>query len=190
MHAKILGLLTATAIASMALAAGAMATTLTTSAGETPTFHATSEGHAVLHNPIASIQCGSTIQGTVTSHGAGVDVVTPLSSLVFSNCTNSWHVTTVSAGQTTLKWIAADEGTLSSDGVTVESTRFGTACRYATSNTDIGTLTDSSKTGGHATIHIAASIPFHGGSALCGTGATKWTGAYTVSTPATMNIDE
>jgi hypothetical protein len=193
-HVKILGLLVVAAAALMAFAGTASATTLTSPTGVpyTGAIKSVHEGtHVVLDNPVAKIECNSTVEGSkVESHGAGVTAKGPINSLAFTNCTNSWHVTVVSAGSLEVHGNAGNTGTLTSSGATVTSTRFGIECRYATNNTDIGTITGSSHTkGGHATLHITAAIPFHGGSSFCGSGATTWTGSYTVTTPSTLYID-
>jgi hypothetical protein len=184
-YAKILGLLAVAAAALMAFAGVASATTVTSSAGTTPAISASAEGHVVLDNPIAKIECASSVSGSVTAHGAGVTASGPISALSFTGCTNSWHVTVVSAGSLEIHSIGSGDGTLTSSGATVESTRFGITCRYATSSTDIGTVTD----GTNATLDISAAIPFHGGSGLCGGGATTWTGSYKVNSPTNLVID-
>jgi hypothetical protein len=58
-------------------------------------IHALPEGcHVKLANNIATIECGSTVQGSVTSHGAGVPAAGAIATLEWSGCTNNWHVTT------------------------------------------------------------------------------------------------
>ncbi len=188
-YIKILGLLAVAAAAMMAFAGSASATTVTSNDGTTPTIEASAEGHAVLHNPIAKIECASTVKGAVESHGSGVTAKGNIASLTFGSpvgtCTNDWHVTVVSAGSLEIHSIGSGNGTLTSSGATVEATRFGINCRYSTNNTDIGTVTG----GEHATLHIQASIPFHSGSFLCGSGATVWTGSYKVSSPTNLTVD-
>ena len=196
-YVKILGLLAVAAAALMAFAGSASATSLTSPTGTlyTGAIASTAEGHAVLDNPIAKIECASSVSGEkIESHGAGVTAKGQIKTLTFGNpvgeCTNNWHVTVVTAGELEIHWKAAGEGTLTSSKATVESTRFGITCRYATSGTSIGTLTDSHKTGATATLDISASIPFHSGSGLCGSGATAWTGSYIVNTPDKLYIDQ
>jgi len=188
-YVKILSLLAVAAAALMAFAASASATTVTSSTGTTPTIESSAEGHAVLDNPIAKIECVSTVKGKVETHGTGVTAGGAIETLTFGSpvgtCTNSWHVTVVSAGSLEIHATSGGNGTLTSSGATVEATRFGVTCRYATSSTDIGTVT----AGEHATLHITASIPFHSGSFLCGEGATTWTGAYKVSSPTNLSVD-
>jgi hypothetical protein len=172
------GLLTVAAVAAMALATGASATTVATTTGgaaATPTIHAVNEGaHITLHNSIANISCTSTVEGTVESHGAGVTAAGNVATLSFVSCTESWVVTTVKSGSLELHYTSGHNGTLTSSGMTITATRFGISCSYATSNTDIGTLTG----GNPATLDIGASIPRHSGSFLCGGSSAAWTGSY------------
>src|SRR6188472_4056675 len=171
------------------MAVGTAAATVVTSPPGTvytSTIKAEAEGHVVLDNPIAKIECASAVEGKVESHGEGVTVGGKISALSFTGCTNSWHVTVVSAGSLEIHALGEGNGTLTSSGATVEATRFGVTCRYATSNTDIGTLTS----GEPATMDINASIPFHSGSFLCGSGATSWTGSYKVTTPTSLTLAE
>jgi hypothetical protein len=185
-YAKMLGLLAVAAAALMAFAGIASATTVTSNEGETPTLKASAEGHAVLDNPIATIECASNVEGAVQSHGAGVDASGAITALSFTGCTNSWHVTVSTNGSLSVN----SSNQVSSSGATVEATRFGIACRYSTgAGTAVGNLTESSTTGSNATMHIEAAIPFHSGSFLCGSGATTWTGSYKVNSPSTLNID-
>jgi hypothetical protein len=180
-YVKILGLLAVAAAAMMAFAASASATSVSTTTGgaaSTPTIHAVNEGgHVSLANSIATIECSSTAEGTVQSHGAGVPAAGKLTSLSFSSCTNGWTLTSV-PGDFSVVWTSGHNATLSSSGATVTAIRhtiFGTVeCRYSTNNTHMGTLTGGSL----ATFHIASNIPFHSGGGLCGSGSSKWTGTY------------
>lgn len=200
--AKILGLLAiaVSALTSFAATASADVATSPTGTVYTSTLKAAAEGHAVLDNPIAKIECASTVEGTITKHGAGQSVSGPISSLTFGSpvgtCTNGWHVTVVTGGTLSVNGTAGSyNGHVFSSGATVESTitfqsqpccHAVITCRYATNNTTIGTLTG----GQTATLHINASIPFHSGSPFCGTGATAWTGSYIINTPDSLYIDK
>jgi len=82
-------------------------------------------------------------------------------------------------------WTSGYNGTVTSSGMTVEKTRFGITCRYATSNTTIGTITGGSP----ATLDASGSLPFHSGSPLCGEGATTSTGSYKLTSPSTLLVD-
>ncbi|HEU4462964.1 MAG TPA: hypothetical protein VFR75_10265 [Solirubrobacterales bacterium] len=187
---KIAALLAVAAAALTAFAAAASASpTLTSPAGTAyfGTLHAETEvKHAVLIPTNApAIECNSTAQGAVVANGTPASVESGSLTFGSPNCTNSWHVTAASAGTLTI----SSAGAITSSGVTVEATRFGVVCRYASSGTTLGTLTDSGKTGGTATMHIEASIPRHNGSALCGEKPTKWEGSYKIGTPDVLYLD-
>jgi hypothetical protein len=184
-YVKILGLLAVAATAMMAFAASASATTVTGPSGETtPIIHAESEENAVkgtkhvlLHNDTANIECESTVEGDVTTHGTGVTAGGPIDILSFFNCTGGWTVDVVTNGSLeihTTSTAGHGKGTLTSTGATVVATGFGISCGYQTNNTHIGTVTG----GNPATLTIEASIPRHSGSFLCGGGNANWTGAY------------
>lgn len=186
--AKILGLLGAVA-ATMAFAASASATTLTGPNGETtPTLHFVSEGH-VKTASFAAIECASTFEYTVTSHGKGFPVGGTVNNLTFSSCTNGWHATVVAAGTMTIHYKTSGEGTVTSTGMTVTKTRLGVTCNFATNNTVIGTITDTTVAANKlGTIDISGEVPVHAGSSgLCGAGPTKWTGFYASTTAITLH---
>jgi hypothetical protein len=176
---------------SAALGGTASATDLTSPEDTvyTSTIAATSEGHVVFDNPIAKVECESSVEGKVESHGEGVTAKGNVSSLTFTGCTNSWHVTVVAAGSLEVHPSEYGDGTVTSSGVTIEATRLGVTCRYATSNTSLGTLTGSYSTEGKATLDVDAAVPFHSGSIFCGAGATSWTGSYTINTPEFLTVD-
>jgi hypothetical protein len=183
-YVKILGLLAVAAAALMAFAGTASADQVSTTTGgaaATPTIHAVSEGgHVSLANSNANIECASTVEGTVTSHGAGKPVVGSIEAknLTFTGCTNGWTVTTNAGGTLSVTSTGGHNGTVTSNGATVTAvlhTIFGDiTCRYSTSNTHIGTVTG----GNPATLKITGSIPFHSGGGLCGSGSSQWTGNY------------
>jgi hypothetical protein len=188
MKLKTVGLLAVAAAALMAFAGTAAATKITSPTGTTSTANGkvVSEGHVVLDNPIAKIECQGTAESKVESHGgAGVPAKGNLTSLTFTNCTNSWHVTTVSGGSSSINHTSGYNGSIVTTGATIEATRFGITCRYATNNTALGTVTSGSP----ATVDIIAAIPFHSGSILCGEGATTLTGSLKGSTSTGMFID-
>jgi hypothetical protein len=178
-YVKHFGLLAVAAVAMLAFAASASATSVTTTTGgaaATPTIHAVNEGsHVVLKNAIANIECTSTVEGKVESHGAGITVTLSGQKLDWPVCTNSWHVTTEKIGHFLLHWTLAHRAVLTSDGAVVKTTRFFVPCNYETKNTEIGTVTG----GATATLHIEASIPIaEGSSELCGSGNAEWSGSY------------
>jgi hypothetical protein len=171
----------------MAFAGHASATTLTSPTGTVYTgpVEFQSEGHSVTHNPIAVIECNSTFRFNVETHGSGVTAGGAVNHMVTGPCTNEWHVTVVSAGTMKVHWTSGYNGTLTSSGITVEKTRFGISCRYATNNTTIGTVTGGSP----ATADISGTMPFHNGSLFCGSGGTGMTGSYKLVTPTSLYVD-
>lgn len=186
-YVKLFGLLAATAATLMAFADAAAATTITSPTGTatTPSIHAVSEGHIVLSNNIAAIECSSTVAATVTAHGSGSTAAAPISKLEFTGCTNSWIVQVQSNGTLEVHWTGGYNGTLTSNGTLVHTTRFMVPCNYETKTTDIGTVTG----GNPATLDIAASIPIAAGSSeLCGSGNAKWLGSY--ATTSSLYIDQ
>ncbi len=170
----------------------ALATVLTSPEGTvyTGSIVAEAEGHVAFDNPIAKIECASKVEGEVESHGEGITVKGNVTALSFTSCTNSWHVTVVSGGSLEVHETEAGEGdgTVISNGATIEGTRFGVTCRYATESTEMGMLTGSKTTGSNATLDVEAEIPFHSGSGLCGTSAINWAGSYIVTTPSTLTV--
>jgi hypothetical protein len=122
----------------MGFAGAAAATTLTSPTGTaaTPTIKAENEGgHVILHNPNWKLECSSTFEGKLERHGTGVTAGGKLSSLSFSNCTNSWHTTVNVPGSFEIHHASGYNGTLTWSGGTWTATRFGIECRYATNTT-------------------------------------------------------
>jgi hypothetical protein len=179
---KVLGLAALATAALMAFAGSASATTVSTTTGgaaATPTIHAVSEGHTKLQNPIAIIECASTLEGKVESHGAGIPASGSITNFTLTPCTNSWHKTTTKLGSLQVHWTSGHNGVLTSSGVEVQATRFFVPCNYGTNNTEVGAITG----GNPATIHIKASLPIlPGSSELCGGGSFGWTGSYQTTT--------
>jgi hypothetical protein len=193
-YVKMLGLLAVAAAALMAFAGTASATLLTSPTGTSYTdkIVAKSEGHAKLLNTElgTTIECESTVEGKIESHGTGVTASGKITKLTFEPCTNSYHVTATQLGELVLHYVSSGTGQLTSNETIVTTTRFGLVCNYETSGTTIGHVTDSHKTGGKATLDISASIPIGAGSSsLCGTANAHWSGSYLVETPSTLYID-
>lgn len=192
-RARLLYLLMATAITVFASVSTASAATPTSPGGTTyeGKLHVTSEGHVTIDNAIINTSCSSTLEGEVKPSGSGGPISIPLSSLTFSDCTNSWHVTVVSPGTLEVHGILGSKnGTATWNGATIEATRFGVTCRYKTEATDIGTLTGSKETGGTATIDLSGKLPLHSGSSfLCGETSNALTGSYKVGTPDYLDVD-
>jgi hypothetical protein len=194
-YVKMLGLLAVAAAAFMAFAATASATTVT-SGGSTYTgeIHATA-GTTTLHG-VATVTCHeSTSSGTITTHSSTTTAHGPISTLTFSNCTENNDVTVLSGGTLTAhtdpESPSSKNATLTSTNaaILIHITSLGLTCEFTTNETDVGTLTGSSTTGGHAVLMIdSVAIPRTGGSFFCGSSG-EWTGTYTVTTPSNLDVD-
>jgi uncharacterized protein (DUF2141 family) len=186
---KILGLVAMAALALMAFASTASATTLYTNGVKQTgavTIHATLEGSAVLKdtsNTFANTCTESTVEGTTTSF-TGTTVGGPINTLTFSKCTHE-KVVVDEAGSLTVERIGTtDNGTVRSTGakVTVPVTILGSVvtATCTTSNTDIGTLTGSTTTTytapGQSDMDINAVL--NCGSILP---SAKWEGTYRIT---------
>lgn len=171
----------------MLFAANAAATTVTSPTGTVYTgeIKGETEGHGVLDNPVAKIECRVSVEGKIESHGAGSTVKGKGVGNLLEGCTNSWHKTTVASGTVEAHWTSGYNGVLTSSGATIEATRFGLTCRYVTSSTQIGIITG----GNPAKLHVQAFIPFHSGSPLCGSDSTPLTGTGNVTTPTSLYLD-
>lgn len=155
--------------------------------GQGAKYHLVNESsHITIQPPLLAVAaCQSTIEAEVAANGATTG---PVNTISFSNCTNGWHSTTVANGELE---IVADgiagtyNGTVYSKNMTIELTRIGVVCRYATlETTKIGTLTG----GNPATLHVGAGLPFHGGSGLCGSAPAQMEGNYV--TTAALYVDD
>lgn len=194
-HLGIIALGMAVAIAMLASAVNASAT-IVTADGTTftgPEFKGSNEsGHIRLHNPAANIECQSSFAGTIQQHGQSVTAESALSSLTFTGCTGGWTVTVNWPGVLIAHTTSGNNATLTWIGGTISATNdaLGITCRYAApTGADIGTVTSSTSTGSTATIDVSGSLPFHGGSIFCGSGASAWTGAYLVTAPDNLKFD-
>jgi hypothetical protein len=193
-YLKIAGLTTIAVVALMGVAGAAWATSVTSPKGTayTSTFKAVTEGHTLFTGPLGiKIECNSTIEANIESHGSEVTASGKVTSFTLSFCTNNIYPIGVSkfgtleihtdeaSGDGTVTWTGAEW--------TVK-TPFGFNCIYSTSNTDIGTLTGSRNTGGTATLDIKGNVPRTGHSALCGpTG--EWSASYKIVTPDYLDVD-
>jgi hypothetical protein len=177
---KILGVAAVAALALMAYASTASATTLETGGlkqSGAVTLEASANGSILLSatgGGFANTCTASNVLGT-TSTFTGTTVSGPISSLTFSKCTNE-PVTVDAAGTLSVEAITGTtNGTVRSNGakVTVPSP-FGTLT-CTTSNTDIGTLTGVAV--GTATMDINAVLN-------CGIflPSAKWEGKYNLTT--------
>jgi hypothetical protein len=196
--AKMLGAAAVAAMALMAFAGTASATTLEiggVTQNRAVTLHATirSGNTAALSDPfrISVNTCSeSTVHGettTFTARGTGA-IGGPIRTLTFSRCSyegpNREGVVVHRAGSLSVEWISGTtNGTVRSSGaeVTVPSEAFGTVT-CTTSNTDIGTLTGVRS--GQATFDIRGNLSC----TKIGTGV--WSGTYTVTTPEGLGVEE
>src|SRR6476469_6189355 len=189
MKLRSISVLLGVAAALLALTGTASATTITAPTGTvaTPSFEAEGEGHLVIDigGGLPKIECQSALKGQFKAHGEGKPAEGELTSVVNTSCTNSWHVTTIVNGTIAVNWLNAYSGTITSTGLTIEATRAGVICRFATNKTVTGTLT----AGSPATLDLAGSIPFHSGSGLCGAGPFPLTGSYKLTSPTALFVD-
>lgn len=152
-----------------------------------------------LHAPYAEIQCKkSRILGKTTNAGGANETVSfGIETFTIEECgTNVIAAAVLRNGSLeihTKETASNNNGTVTSTNseitfeVKVESANFH--CIYKTSNTDIGTLTGTNNTGGAAVLDTSGKIPRTGGrsGAFCGSEA-EWTGAYKITSPATLNV--
>jgi hypothetical protein len=206
---KMLGLLAIAGAALMAFVGTASATTLTSPTGTSYTGIVTAESHGTtsLHGAFVTVSCAkSHVEGKIEKHGVGVTVSGKISTLSFTEC--NFPVTVVKPGSLEVHAInttpsgsnptihtcttAYCTGTLTSTGAEIKIHTSIGECIFTTSNTDIGEITPTNDTGGHATFDIGTHgtgvIPRTGGSFFCGS-TGQWTGSYTVTTPSTLWID-
>lgn len=186
------------AIAAMAVPASAWATTITSPIGVSynlGTIKASSNGHTTLHGSGITGPCNVAFEGVVETNGvkhSGL-VTTPaggvVSHLTTFNCTGGYSGTILNAGSYRVTRLGAGLGkvTLSGSEMTM-TTPLGFNCLYSTNNTEIGTLRDSSVTGGNAEIEISGTLSRTGHSAFCGSTGT-WTGSWTITSPSRLYVD-
>jgi hypothetical protein len=182
-YIKMLGLLAVAAASLMALAGSATAASVTSSAGTTPNIVATST-NSKLDGSFVTVECShSSVEGNVETHGAGVPVGGNVDALSFTGC--NYQVTIGNKGTLAVHAAATTgDGTVTSSGASITIHTSVGSCIFTTSGTDIGTL--DGKTGAVMNIN-SAKIPRTGGNFLCGSSGT-WTGSYSVSAPATLEI--
>ena len=189
---RLSGLLVLAATVLMACGGIASAAAPTSPAGTTyeGKFDAASEGHVVIANSIANIECSSTLEGEVKFPGGNEPISVPLTSLTFT-CTNSWAPTVSSPGSLEVHAIPGSQnGTVTWSGTKISFSRFGISCNYKTEATDVGTLTGSKATGATATIDLSGKLIIDsGGSFLCGSNTAAFSGSYKVGAPDYLDID-
>lgn len=199
-HLKLFGLTVIAVVSLMSFAAPASAAWLTSPTGTTYTslFTATSHSPIELDGTFVTVKCSHAhLEGHVVGHSPefGKPVVINLTTHSFTGC--NYSVTVAKAGTLLIHAIGPPTGsevehtgTVTSTGTEMSvHTSVGT-CVFTTSSTDIGTLTGTDDTKGHATIDVnAEKLPRTGGSFLCGSSGTL-TGGYTITTPSTLWVDE
>jgi hypothetical protein len=199
---KILGVVAVAALALMAFASTASATTLAIGGvkkNEAITIHATlKSGTSALLEDTAGFFANTCTESTVhgvtsvftgTVSGPITDEVkegkTVVTGLTFGSCKEN-PVVVDKPGSLTVENIAGTtNGTVRSIGAEVTSpSPFGQLnCKTAASpGTDIGILTGVAKTTEHATMDINASLN-------CGAITAKWTATYTVTTPTGLGVE-
>lgn len=191
-HLKMLWIAAIAMVAAMAFASPASATFATSPAGTiyTGPLAGTSEGHVIWHTSFAKFECNFSMEGLIEVHGSAVTGQGQATSYTYTECSSNLTIFTVKKGTLELHTSGKGLGTITSTGTEGRAIfhAFGVECIYTTNNTDLGVVTDSSITGGKATLDISATIPRTGGSPFCGTTATL-TAAAVVNTPSPIYID-
>lgn len=193
---KSLGLSALTVVALSVLSGSALATSLTSPTGTvaTPTIELESEGHVTQHSTYSDdfaapkAECQWKMVGTVEQHGNGEATVIPLESVTQTECTKSWHVTTVTPGKLEITWTSGYNGTVTWTGATFEATRLGIFCRFKAENTHLGTITGGSP----ATLHLEGKPAIHNSGLICGEPGQGFplTGSMTVASPSSLFVDK
>jgi hypothetical protein len=187
---KILGLVAVAALALMAFASTASATTLEVK-GVKQTTDVTiksslkSGTSALLSDTFgffANTCTASSVEGSDSTRTTGTTVEGPISALSFSSCKEE-PVVVDTKGNLSVEWISGTtNGTVRSIGAKVTSpSPFGalTCVTAASPGTDIGTLTGVAS--GFATMDINATLN-------CGLITAKWTGTYSVTSPEGLGV--
>lgn len=200
-YVKAIGLVAIAVAAMMVFAGSAAAGTFTypKHIGYTENIHAVA-GETTLHG-VSTITCqSSTVEGTVASHGNEVTGKISVGKLTFAECGSS-DVTVLKGGTLEAHTHPGNENfetyaILTSTGaeISIQITALGITCIFTTSNTQIGTVTQSTHeivteaSTTTAKIHINAKIPRTGGSVFCGASG-EWTGQYQITTPDYLDYD-
>jgi hypothetical protein len=187
---KILGVAVVAALALMAFASTASATTLkiggTTQNTDVTIKASLATGTSALltdtFKAFANTCTSSTVEGNDSTKTSGTVVEGPITTLDFSSCTEG-NPTTDLPGTLSVERIGSTiNGTVRSNGAKVTVPSFFGTLTCTTSNTDIGTLTGTTDTTKHATMDINAVL------SCTGIGTALWTGTYTVTSPTGLNI--
>lgn len=190
-YIKMLGLVGLAAVALMAFAGTASATTLTSPAKTTytSTFEFRS-GNIKFDTALVAITCTeSEIKGTVEFHGPMLTAGGKISSLTFANCGEGNTFTVLKPGSLEIEPTTPGNGLVRwTNGEVKVDVKGGFTCTIKTSNTPIGTLTGSiNNKGANAVLDLNGSkVPVSG--AFCGTSA-ELTNLYAVITPNYLDVD-
>jgi hypothetical protein len=186
----LVGVLAVAGAALVVLGGTASANPLTSPAGTyySGTLQAEAESTISLTGPFGfgTVSCKkSTFEAKVESSSVS-SAIASLSSLTFGECSGgevtavtkpgSLQIEQVGAGKATVRWSGAE--------IKIHKTLMG-SCTFTSSNTDIGTLTGSSITGGNATLDFAGQLSSSNG---CGTATLD--GSYKFTTPNPLYVDE
>ena len=189
---KILGVVVAAALALMAFASSASATTLSingsaTTAVQTIEASLKSGTSALLTDTsgfFANTCTTSTVKGKDSTRTTGTSVEGPIETLSWGTtatpCTEG-NPTVDAKGTLSVEWTSNTNGTVKSKNakVTVPSPFGLLTCTTPAEGTDLGTLTGVEE--GNATMDINAVLS-------CGITA-KWTGTYTVTSPSRLGVE-
>jgi hypothetical protein len=188
---KILGVVAVAALALMAFASSASATSLEINGSKVTATDVTIEAtlksgtSALLTDTsgfFANTCTASTVKGNNSTKTTGTPVEGPITTLDFTSCKEE-PVKADATGSLTVENISGTtNGTVRSIGAEVTSpSPFGQLdCKTAASpGTDIGTLTGVAS--GNATMDISATLN-------CGAITAKWTGTYTVTSPTGLGV--
>lgn len=187
-YVKTLGLVAVAAIAALAFAATALATTITSPEGTPYTKEIVAEavsGGVTVHG-VSTFTCQKSIAaGTVEQHGSSVTAEGQIASWNLSECGNV-HLDIQGKGHLTVHQ-QKEGSTVTSSGVSIDAdiTSLGIHCVFSTENTDLGLLTGS---GSNVTLAVDIPLPRTGGSLFCGN-STQLTANYVITTPSTLYID-
>jgi hypothetical protein len=187
-YAKNLGLAVLALAALMTITSTASASSVTSPKGTTytSTIKAANEGNVTLTSAFGgfgAITCtNSTFEGKVEQHGASVTTIWTIYFLSLTGCSGGEFTSPV-ATPGSIEVHAPGTATTRALIVIIHKTLFGT-CTFsdAAGGTNLGTITDTSVTGGNATLDAKATL-----SSSCGNGTFE--GTYKITTPSALYID-
>lgn len=153
-------------------------------------LHFQSNGHVVLDSLSGKVSCNLTFEGHTSNTGSSSETVTgPITTWAPSGCTTA-NVQVLRLGAFALHKINPHQARLTATETEVTVETFGLHCIFTTSNTELGTITGSSETGGNAALDLSGTIPRTGGrsGAFCGS-STPITGGFTITSPSWLEFD-